>query len=106
MTEIRKTVKPYEALELRAEYDGRIKTLRDCLPESRQKPRPVLPRQRLLAPAAPGFSLSDAPSCASSRIIGAEIRSKPSAASVISPTSSMMPVNIARPRNLVRRRQC
>ncbi|MCY3735893.1 MAG: hypothetical protein OXG13_05795 [Gemmatimonadaceae bacterium] len=66
MTEIRKTVKLYEALELRAEYDGRIKTLRDCLPESRQKPRPVLPRQRLLAPAAPGFSLSDAPSCASS----------------------------------------
>lgn len=26
----------YEALELRGEYDARIKTLRDCLPESRQ----------------------------------------------------------------------
>jgi hypothetical protein len=26
----------YEALELRGEYDGRIKTLKDCLPESRQ----------------------------------------------------------------------
>ncbi|MBI4219458.1 MAG: hypothetical protein HY682_04880 [Chloroflexi bacterium] len=26
----------YEALELRAEYDARIKTLRDCLPESRE----------------------------------------------------------------------
>lgn len=26
----------YEALELRAEYDARIKTLKDCLPESRQ----------------------------------------------------------------------
>jgi hypothetical protein len=26
----------YEALELRSEYDGRIKTLRDCLPETRQ----------------------------------------------------------------------
>jgi len=26
----------YEALELRAEYDGRIKTLKDCLPETRQ----------------------------------------------------------------------
>ena len=36
MTEARKTVKLYEALELRADYDARIKTLRDCLPESRQ----------------------------------------------------------------------
>lgn len=26
----------YEALELRAGYDARIKTLKDCLPESRQ----------------------------------------------------------------------
>jgi hypothetical protein len=26
----------YEALELRAEYDGRIKTIKDCLPEVRQ----------------------------------------------------------------------
>lgn len=26
----------YEALELRAEYDARIKTLKECLPESRQ----------------------------------------------------------------------
>lgn len=26
----------YEALELRSEYDARIKTLRDCLPESRK----------------------------------------------------------------------
>ena len=26
----------YEALELRAEYDARIKTLRDCLPETRK----------------------------------------------------------------------
>lgn len=26
----------FEALELRAEYDARIKTLRDCLPESRE----------------------------------------------------------------------
>ena len=26
----------YEALELRGEYDGRIKTLKDCLPETRQ----------------------------------------------------------------------
>lgn len=27
----------YEALELRAEYDARIKTLRDCLPETKQQ---------------------------------------------------------------------
>src|SRR5919109_3725237 len=26
----------YEALELRAEYDARIKTLKDCLPETKQ----------------------------------------------------------------------
>jgi hypothetical protein len=26
----------YEALELRGEYDGRIKTIKDCLPETRQ----------------------------------------------------------------------
>ena len=26
----------YEALELRAEYDARLKTLRDCLPEARK----------------------------------------------------------------------
>ena len=26
----------YEALELRAEYDARVKTLKDCLPEARQ----------------------------------------------------------------------
>jgi hypothetical protein len=27
----------YEALELRAEYDARIKTLKDCLPETKQQ---------------------------------------------------------------------
>lgn|GEM_PF-1528342 len=26
----------YEALELRAEYDARVKTLKDCLPETKQ----------------------------------------------------------------------
>lgn len=31
-----RTLKLYEALELRAEYDARIKTLKDCLPESRE----------------------------------------------------------------------
>ena len=29
----------YEALELRAEYDARIKTLKDCLPEAGQSSR-------------------------------------------------------------------
>ncbi len=33
---IRRRLYLYEALELRAEYDARIKTLKDCLPESRQ----------------------------------------------------------------------
>ena len=32
----------YEALELRAEYDARIKTLKDCLPETRQNRGRVL----------------------------------------------------------------
>jgi len=31
-----KTLYLYEALELRSEYDARIKTLKDCLPESKQ----------------------------------------------------------------------
>jgi len=35
MTE-KKKLYLYEALELRSEYDARIKTLRDCLPETRQ----------------------------------------------------------------------
>jgi hypothetical protein len=30
------TLRLYEALELRAEYDARLKTLKDCLPEARQ----------------------------------------------------------------------
>ena len=30
----------YEALELRAEYDARIKTLKDCLSETRQNRKP------------------------------------------------------------------
>lgn len=29
----------YEALELRAEYEGRGKTLKDCLPETKQSSR-------------------------------------------------------------------
>lgn len=32
----RKPLYLYEALELRSEYDARIKTLKDCLPESKQ----------------------------------------------------------------------
>lgn len=36
MKDKKKTLYLYEALELRAEYDARIKTLKDCLPESKQ----------------------------------------------------------------------
>jgi hypothetical protein len=36
MKEKKKPLYLYEALELRSEYDARIKTLKDCLPESRQ----------------------------------------------------------------------
>jgi hypothetical protein len=36
MKDKKKTLYLYEALELRSEYDARIKTLKDCLPESRQ----------------------------------------------------------------------
>jgi hypothetical protein len=36
MTETNINLRLYEALELRAEYDARLKTLKDCLPESRQ----------------------------------------------------------------------
>ena len=39
MTEVRKTIRLYEALELRGEYDARIKTLRDCLA---RRSRPIL----------------------------------------------------------------
>ena len=36
MEDKKKTLYLYEALELRSEYDARIKTLKDCLPESKQ----------------------------------------------------------------------
>lgn len=36
MAENNDKLRLYEALELRAEYDARIKTLKDCLPEARQ----------------------------------------------------------------------
>ena len=36
MGEATRQLKLYEALELRSEYDARIKTLKDCLPETRQ----------------------------------------------------------------------
>jgi len=36
MKDKKKTLYLYEALELRSEYDTRIKTLKDCLPESKQ----------------------------------------------------------------------
>ena len=36
MSETNDKLRLYEALELRAEYDARITTLKDCLPETRQ----------------------------------------------------------------------
>ena len=36
MKDRKRTLYLYEALELRAEYDSRIKTLKDCLPETKQ----------------------------------------------------------------------
>lgn len=33
------TLRLYEALELRAEYDARLKSLKDCLPEYRREHR-------------------------------------------------------------------
>jgi len=36
MKDKKETLYLYEALELRSEYDARIKTLKDCLPESKQ----------------------------------------------------------------------
>jgi hypothetical protein len=36
MKDKKKALYLYEALELRSEYDARIKTLKDCLPESKQ----------------------------------------------------------------------
>ena len=63
MTEARKTIRLYEALELRGEYDARIKTLRDCLPEARQNrdlfSLPVETTTSLRRPA-PGFGVSEA----------------------------------------------
>ena len=60
MTEVRKTIRLYEALELRGEYDARIKTLRDCLPETRQN-RGLFSRHDNDSSRrpAPGFSIPE-----------------------------------------------
>jgi hypothetical protein len=52
----------YEALELRAEYEGRGKTLKDCLPETKQnRGRFTLMREETsLYHPHPDFSISDA----------------------------------------------
>ncbi|MCE2450746.1 MAG: hypothetical protein J4F35_21065 [Candidatus Latescibacteria bacterium] len=61
MTEARKTIRLYEALELRGEYDARIKTLRDCLPEARQNRNLFSHRDNDSSRRpAPGFSVSEA----------------------------------------------
>ena len=61
MTEVRKTIKLYDALELRGEYDARIKTLRDCLPEAHQNRDLFSHRDNDSSRRpAPGFSIPEA----------------------------------------------
>ena len=61
MTEARKTIRLYEALELRGEYDARIKTLRDCLPDSRKNRDLFSRREDDFSRRPPaGFSVSGA----------------------------------------------
>ena len=55
------TLRLYEALELRAEYDARLKTLKDCLPEARKERRHFSfdreePRR---SRPSPGFDLAE-----------------------------------------------
>ncbi len=51
----------YEALELRAEYDARIKTLKNCLPETKQnRNRPLFDRdERGQQRPCPEFNVSE-----------------------------------------------
>jgi hypothetical protein len=52
----------YEALELRAEYDARLKTLRDCLPEARRNRSRLsyLGSEEVIYRPSPGFSVAEA----------------------------------------------
>lgn len=51
----------YEALELRAEYDARIKTLKDCLPEMKQnRNRGFLRDEEVVSRPSPDFDVTAA----------------------------------------------
>ncbi|MBU0988703.1 MAG: hypothetical protein KJ823_00780, partial [Proteobacteria bacterium] len=57
----KKTLYLYEALELRSEYDARIKTLKDCLPESKQnRDRFSFTRDDGISRPSPDFDLTAA----------------------------------------------
>ena len=51
----------YEALELRGEHDARIKTLKDCLPETRHnRGRPLFHDDEMMRRPSSDFDLSEA----------------------------------------------
>ncbi|HSL84120.1 MAG TPA: hypothetical protein VLF66_15210 [Thermoanaerobaculia bacterium] len=61
MAEQRERLQLYEALELRAELDARIKTIKDCLPEARQNRGGFLSyREDKNRRPSPDFDLEDA----------------------------------------------
>lgn len=61
MKDKKKTLYLYEALELRSEYDARIKTLKDCLPESKQnRDRFSLTRDDEIRRPSPDFDAASA----------------------------------------------
>lgn len=56
-----RALKLYEALELRSEYDARIKTLKDCLPETREnRSWPRSPSDGEHRRPSPDFDLDEA----------------------------------------------
>ena len=61
MSEKNRQLHLFEALELRSEYDARIKTLKDCLPESRQnRDRFSFTRDDGIRRPSPGFDVASA----------------------------------------------
>jgi len=61
MKDKKKTLYLYEALELRSEFDARIKTLKDCLPESKQnKDRFSFTRDDGIRRPSPDFDVASA----------------------------------------------
>lgn len=59
MSTDRRKLKLFEALELRAEYDARVKTLSECLPEKRENRGRFLSREEdYVNRPAPGFDVA------------------------------------------------